>query len=75
MKLVVLVTTMHQNSFEIYSKMNLQTDAVIANQADENSYKETTIEGHSVRFITTDSRGLSRNRNIALVMLHKMLIS
>lgn len=46
--------------------MNLQTDAVIANQADENSYKETTIEGHSVRFITTDSRGLSRNRNIAL---------
>lgn len=66
MKLVVLVTTMHQNSFDIYNAMNLHTDAVIANQADENGYRETIINGHSVKLITTSSRGLSRNRNIAL---------
>ena len=47
--------------------MNLQTDAVIANQASKNTYEETTINGHLIKLITTTSRGLSRNRNVALV--------
>lgn len=62
----VLVTTMHQSDSSKYTQMNLQTDAVIANQTDKNEYAETEINGSSVKLISTNSRGLSRNRNIAL---------
>lgn len=66
MKIVVLVTTMNRNDLSIYKEMNLQTDAVIANQTDRNEILEQTIDGHNVRFVCTDSRGVSRNRNIAM---------
>jgi len=46
--------------------MNLQTDAVIANQAGFTAYEEKRIDGNLVRFVTTETRGLSFNRNIAL---------
>lgn len=62
----VLVTTMHQSDFSKYAHMNLQTDVVIANQTDRNEYAETEINGYTVKLISTDSRGVSRNRNIAL---------
>lgn len=65
-RLEVLVTTMHQSDFGKYTQMNLQTDAVIANQTDKNEYAEAEINGNTVKLISTDSRGLSRNRNIAL---------
>ena len=66
MKLTILVTTMHQNDFAVYDKMNLQTDAVIANQCGNNGYQEETHNGKFVKLVSTTSRGLSRNRNIAL---------
>lgn len=66
MKLEVLVTTMHQSDFGKFTQMNLQTDAVIANQTDRNEYAETEINGYRAKLISTDSRGVSRNRNIAL---------
>lgn len=62
----VLVTTMHQSDFSKFAQMNLQTDAVIANQTERNEYTETEINGNTVKLISTDTRGLSRNRNIAL---------
>ena len=62
----VLVTTMHQSDFSKYSQMNLQTDAVIANQTDRNEYSEAEINGCTVKLISTDTRGVSRNRNLAL---------
>lgn len=65
-RIEVLVTTMHQSDFSKYSQMNLQTDAVLANQTDRNDYSETVINACTVRMISTDSRGLSRNRNIAM---------
>ncbi len=66
MKIEVLVTTMHQTDISKYTEMNLQTDAVIANQADICAFEETKINGNKVRFVTTDTRGLSTNRNIAI---------
>ena len=66
MKVEVLVTTMHQSDFSKYSQMNLQTDAVLANQTDKNGYSEMVINGCTVKMVSTDSRGLSRNRNIAM---------
>lgn len=66
MKIEVLVTTMHQTDISKYTEMNLQTDAVIANQADRCDFEETEINGNNVRFVTTDTTGASLNRNIAL---------
>lgn len=66
MKLEVLVTTMHQKDFSKYTEMNLQTDAVIANQTDRDECMITCINGCNVKLISTSGRGLSRNRNIAL---------
>lgn len=67
-KIEVLVTTMHQTGFEKYLQMNLQTDAVIANQTNRNFYEEKVINGHMVKLVSTDGRGTSRNRNIALAL-------
>ena len=66
-KLEVLVTTMYQSDFSKFYQMNLQTNAVIANQTDKNEYVEANINGHRVKMVSTNSRGLSRNRNIAIV--------
>lgn len=65
-KVQVLVTTMHQKDFSKYSEMNLQTDAVIANQADREFVEETEINNSNVKLITTTTRGLSKNRNISI---------
>ncbi len=65
-KLQVLVTTMHETGFDKFYEMNLSTDAVIANQADENSVEEKEIGISKVRLVTTDMRGTSKNRNIAI---------
>ena len=69
MKLQIAVTTMHQDGLELYKKMNLQTDAVIANQTDRNEIIEEIIDNHNVKIVSTTTRGVSRNRNIALAHL------
>lgn len=66
MKLEVLVTTMYQTDTAKYKEMNLQTDVVIANQADFNEFRVNQAAGYTVKMISTDTRGLSRNRNIAI---------
>lgn len=65
-KLTVLVTTMHQSDMRKYSEMNLQTDAVIANQTDRDALDTQVIDGCRVQLVSTATRGTSRNRNIAL---------
>lgn len=61
--LQVLVATMHQKDLSILEKMNIRCGAVIANQADRN---EILVEG-DVKMITTATRGVGLNRNIALL--------
>lgn len=67
MRIEVLCPTMHQKDISKYKEMNLQTDAVIANQADVCAYSEHNVDGKRVRFITTDTRGASINRNLAII--------
>ncbi len=68
MAIEVLVTTMHQTNLNLYKQMNLQTSAVIANQTSNFNYQEENINGNCVKMISTSTRGLSRNRNIALAL-------
>lgn len=63
-----MVTTMHQKDLQIYDQMNIQTDAIIANQADCFFYQEVKNGDNTVRLLTTPTRGVSRNRNIALAV-------
>jgi glycosyltransferase involved in cell wall biosynthesis len=62
-KLQVLVATMGQRDFSLIEKMNLCCDAIIANQAD----REEIVTQNNVKMITTATRGVGLNRNIALL--------
>lgn len=71
MKIQVLISCMHQKDAEIIHRSNLQTDAVVVNQCDEESVKDINFTNNKgelcrVRFVNTKERGLSRSRNMAL---------
>lgn len=66
-KVEVLVACMHQKDDNLYREMNLQTDAILANQGDEFFYKEYKQENGCVaKLISTADRGVGKNRNKAL---------
>ncbi len=66
MKLQVLVATMGQQDTTIAEKMNIRCDAVIANQAEDDGVLYADTVGGKVKMITTPTRGVGLNRNIAL---------
>ena len=64
----VLVACMYQKNDSLYKEMNLQTDAILANQCDEYSYKKyVEKDGSIVELISTTDRGVGKNRNKALM--------
>lgn len=66
-KLQVLVATMGQQDFSLAEKMNIRCGAVIANQADRERFEETHMPTGKLKMITTATRGVGLNRNIALL--------
>lgn len=66
MKIEVSVATMGQTDLSLYDKMNLSCDAVIANQCDRWHYREEPRENGRVRMLSTATRGVGVNRNLAL---------
>lgn len=62
MELEVLVATMGQDDCSLAEKMNITASAVIANQCDRWDYEEQK----GVRMISTATRGVGMNRNLAL---------
>lgn len=67
MKLEVLVATMNQENHELIKKMNISTDAVIANQCNNNDIKEFSFRGKDIKYINTKTKGVGINRNIGLL--------
>lgn len=65
-KFEILCVTMHQNDFSKIEQMNIHSDVVFANQADRTSFEEKKFDGHLARMITTETRGVGINRNLAL---------
>lgn len=65
-ELQVLVATMHQEDFSLVDKMNLTCDAIIANQTNHDSFSEQTYPFGNIKLISTNTRGVGINRNIAL---------
>ena len=67
MTLQVLVATMHQTNFQVAERMNLKCRAVLANQADRAEIFRHDGEDGDWLMITTPTRGVGLNRNIALL--------
>ena len=65
-KFEILCVTMHQKDFSKLKEMNIHSDVVYANQADRTSYDEMKFEGHTAKMVTTATRGVGVNRNLAL---------
>lgn len=66
MRLEVLMSVMHQSDFSIAYKSKIQSDLLIVNQCDKDSYDEIEVDGHIWRMISTTQRGLSKSRNMAI---------
>lgn len=66
MELEVLVATVQQTDLSLMEKMNLRQNAVIANQCGRWDYTQVQTEGKRVRMLSTDTKGVGINRNLAL---------
>ena len=65
--LQILLATMHQNDFSVAEKMNIRCSAVIANQSDREAVDVQSTPYGSWKMITTATKGVGINRNIALM--------
>lgn len=63
----ILVSTMKQADFSIYSSMNLNSDAIIVNQGDKNLYEHALICDNDVLMYSFAERGVGLSRNSALM--------
>ena len=63
----ILVSTMNQKDFSIYNSMNLNSDTIIINQCDKNSYDDVVICENNVKMYSFAERGVGLSRNSALM--------
>lgn len=67
-RIEVVCVTMGQNDFTKAEEMHITGDVIFGNQANVYQKSEQSFNNHTMRMITTDTRGVGVNRNIA--MLH-----
>lgn len=67
MKIQVLVSTMNQTDYSLIQKMNIQSDAVIVNQCNENAIYDFEYNGYSIKWISMSERGIGISRNTCLM--------
>ncbi len=65
--LEVLCATMNQNDFSLVREMNIKSDVVFANQCDHTSYEEEEFDGYTAKMVSTQTRGVGKNRNLSLI--------
>lgn len=58
---------MSQTDHSLLDKMNIQTDAIVANQCDKNFIEQFEWNGHTVKYLNFAERGVGLNRNNALM--------
>lgn len=63
----VIVATMNQTNHELIKKMNISTDAIIANQCKYSGIEEFLYKGREIKYINTKTKGVGLNRNIGLL--------
>ena len=63
----ILCVTMNQTDFSKIGEMNICSNVVFANQADDTRFEEIKHEDYYAKMITTNTRGVGKNRNLALM--------
>ena len=67
MKMQFLVSAVKEDVETLAERMNLQADAIIVNQCDENVYREYTYQGHTMKCYSFAERGVGLSRNNCLM--------
>jgi glycosyltransferase involved in cell wall biosynthesis len=67
MTLETLVSAVEKDVVRMPETMNLQSDALIINQCQENAYQEFEYQGHHIRCYSFAERGVGLSRNNALL--------
>lgn len=62
----LLISTMMQNDFKLLDRMNVMSDAVVINQCNKDGIYKFKYKNHSIIWINTKERGLSKSRNMAI---------
>lgn len=62
-----LVSAVKEDVETLAERMNLQADAIIVNQCDENAYREYTYQGHTMKCYSFAERGVGLSRNNCLM--------
>ena len=68
LKLEVLISAMNQNDLSIADRSLCDSDVLIINQTNKNSFCEADRDFGHIRMLSTTERGLSRSRNMAINM-------
>lgn len=63
----ILCVTMNQTDFSKIEQMNIHADVVFANQCDRTAYEECEFGGYKAKMISTKTKGVGVNRNLALL--------
>lgn len=67
MTIQVLVAAMNQSDHSILEKLNIKTDAIIGNQCNKNSIEDLEWQGHKIKYLNFNERGVGLNRNNTLM--------
>ncbi len=67
MKVQLLIATTNQKDYSLLDKMKVCTDAIVANQCQENSVKEFIYKGNKIKWLSFNEKGVGLNRNNALM--------
>ena len=62
----MLISAMNQKDASIFKKTNIQSDALMINQCDDENYWEEHNEFGTIKIFSTKERGLSNSRNMAI---------
>lgn len=67
MSVQVLISTMYQTDYSLLERMNIQTDAIVVNQCDDDKVERFVYNDHQIIWMSLKERGVGLSRNTALV--------
>lgn len=67
MSIQVLVATMGQKDHSLLERMNIQSDAIVANQCEKNEIEDFDYKGYKIKYLSFAEKGVGLNRNNALM--------
>lgn len=62
----LLISTIDKTDYELLKKMNVNSDAIVVNQCNQDSMEEFEFNGHKIKWINMSGRGVGLSRNTAL---------